>query len=383
MKVVMAVISDMTHDARVYREARTLVEAGWDVTVLSTAKAARQYTQDGIRIVALPLDVAGRSGLGAFYLNLLRELLARPADVYHAHNVHTLPVCWWAARRRRARLVYDSHELFTALQLAEPSRRERIKQFIERKAEWLWVRAADAVVTVSNAYADILVRLYGIERPVVLQNVSPLQPLERGTGVIRRRLGLRPDQVVVLYQGGYYLVTRALDKLILAFHHLPARYVLVYIGFSVRGEEESLQELVQREGLAERVHFLPPVPHQELVAYTMDADVGVIPFIDNCDAMHWCTPNKVYEYLMAGLATVCTDLPELRRVVEGHRVGVLMDPLDPRSTAAAIRSVADDPQALAAMQARARAAAEAEYNGGGEQGKLVGLYAGLWQRRRA
>ena len=99
--------------------------------------------------------------------------------------------------------------------------------------------------------------------------------------------------------------------------------------------------------------------------------------------MHWCTPNKVYEYLMAGLATVCTDLPELRRVVEGHRVGVLMDPLDPRSTAAAIRSVADDPQALAAMQARARAAAEAEYNWGGEQGKLGGLYAGLWQRRRA
>lgn len=374
----MAVISDMTHDARVYREARALVEAGWEVTVLSTAKSERaEYVQDGIRIVALPLDVAGRRGLGGFYRELLRELLARPADVYHAHNVHTLPVCWWAARRRRARLVYDSHELFTALQLAEPTRRERLKQFIERTAERLWVRAADAVVTVSNAYADILARIYRIERPVALQNVSPLQPLQRQTGKIRERLGLSADQVVVLYQGGYYLVTRALDKLILAAHHLPERYVLVYIGFAVRGEEQFLQELAQREGLSQRVRFLPPVPHQELMDYTMDADVGVIPFIDNCDAMHWCTPNKIYEYLMAGLATVCTDLPELRRIVEGYQVGALMNPLDPQSVAAAIRRVADDPAALVAMQQRARAAAEAEYNWGLERGKLVALYGRL------
>lgn len=377
----MAVISDMTHDARVHREARALVEAGWEVTVLAAGKAYRQWRQDGIDIVDLPLDVAGRRGLLSFYRALLRELLRRKADVIHAHNVHTLPVCWWAARRHGARLVYDSHELFTALQLAEPTRRERVKQWLERTAERLWIRRADAVATASNAYADIIGRLYRIERPVVLQNVSPLQPLAPATGKIRQRLGLRPDQVVVLYQGGYYLVTRALDKLILAAHHLPERYVLVYIGFAVRGEDQLLQALAQKEGLADRVRFLPPVPHQELMAYTMDADVGVIPFIDNCEAMHWCTPNKIYEYMMAGLATVSTDLPELRRVIDAHQVGALMNPLDPKSVAAAIRAVADDPAALAAIKQRARAAAESEYNWEREAGKIRELYRRLATRK--
>lgn len=376
MKVLMAVISDMAHDARVYKEARTLSDAGAEVTVVSTTpgRSRLEYDQDGIRIIALPLDVAGRSGVAAFYRQMVQEMSTRPADVIHAHNVHTLPFCWWAARWKGARLVYDSHELFTGLQLAEPSFRERVKQLLERTTERFFIRAAHGVITVSHSYADIIARTYRIARPAIVQNTSPLVPLRRRCGVVRDRLGLSADRLVVIYQGGYHLVTRALDKLVLSARHLPDRYAIVLIGFAVRGEERLLMELAEREGLSDRVFFLPPVPHQELPDYTMDADIGVIPFIDNCPAMHYCTPNKIYEYLMAGIPVVSTDLPELRRVVDRWKVGALCDPTRPDELAAAIRQVGDDPDSLSAAKSRARDAAEQEYNWSTEGGALMDLY---------
>lgn len=375
----MAVISDMTHDARVYKEARTLVQSGARVSVISVTSGPerQQYVQDGIEITALPFDVAARRGVGGFYRLLLSELVSRPADVYHAHNVHTLPVCWWAARRRGARLVYDSHELFTGLQLAEPSLRERVKQTVERTLERFFIRRAGGVITVSHSYAEIISRMYGVPKPTVVQNCSPLVPLRRRTGLVRERLKLGPEQVVVIYQGGFHLVTRALDSLVLAARHLPPHFAVVLIGFAMRGEDRMLKDLAEREGLTERVFFLPPVPHQELAGYTMDADVGVIPFIDNCPAMHYCTPNKIYEYLMAGLPVVATDLPEMRRIIENHRVGTVCDPRNPQALAAAILHVAGNPEELAAARRRARAAAEEEYNWTREGHALLGLYKQL------
>jgi len=379
VNVLMAVISDMTHDARVYREAKALTDAGATVTVVSmtTGPQRKEYVQDGIRIVALPLDVAGRKGIGPFFRSLFHELRVRPADVIHAHNVHTLPFCWWAAKRKGARLVYDSHELFTGLQLAEPTFRERVKQYLEHVTERLFIHRADGVITVSRSYSEIIGRTYGIERPTVVQNVSPLQPLQRKTGLIRRRLGLGEERMVVIYQGGYHLVTRALDKLVLAARELPDHYAVVFVGFAVRNEDQLLQDLVRREGLTDKVFFLPPVPHNELLLYTMDADIGVIPFIDNCPAMHYCTPNKIYEYLMAGIPVVATDLPELRRVIERWDVGTLCDPTDPSLLAQAIRELADDPTELESRKQRARRAAEEEYNWQLELHSLLGLYRRL------
>ena len=377
-RVCMAVISDMTYDARVYKEARSLVAAGYSVRVISTTPGAdeKRYVQDGIEIHALPLDVAGRRGINGFFRILVNELRDASADIYHAHNVHTLPFCWWAARRRGAKVVYDSHELFTGLQLAEPSVREWIKQFIERVTEWLFVRSAAGVITVNRSYAEILARTYRIPLPVILQNTPQLVPLVRGNR-IRQAFGLAPERWLVLYQGGYHLNTRALDKLVLAARELPPEAALVFIGFALRKEDEILKGIVQQEQLGERVFFLDPVPHQELLSYTMEADIGVIPFIDNCPAMHFSTPNKIYEYLMAGVGVVCTDLPELRRIVEEDQVGAVCDPTDVHDMARVIRQLAEDRERLAQIRARARAAAEQRHNWEQEEEKLISLYRTL------
>src|SRR5438309_12093932 len=108
----MASASHMHTDARVVREAQTLARAGYDVTVLALASDPPAAI-DGVRLVEVgchtkrptPGDLA----------RLSARFVASQADVYHVHNVHLLPAGWLAARLRRARVVYESHELFTAM----------------------------------------------------------------------------------------------------------------------------------------------------------------------------------------------------------------------------------------------------------------------------
>lgn len=375
----MAVISDMTYDARVAREARTLAQAGHGVTIVSmgTARPLERYQRGYVRHIAIPFSLTSGKRVSGFLARFAAAVIGQAADIYHAHNVNTMPFCYAAARFRGVPVVYDSHELFAGLLDAPQWSFARIKQIVERATEAALIRRVDGVITVSPSYAERLTARYGTSTPVILRNVPPLVPM-RPNRSLHARLNLPEDTRLVLYQGGFYLDTRALLETVDAAAFLPANIHLVFLGFGVRGEDEQLRARILQQGTAHRVHVLPPVPHDELLEYTMGADVGLIPFYDNSEAMHLCTPNKVYEYLMAGLAVACTDLPELRRVVAGERVGTFFDPRNPRSIANAVVEIMS--HGLDEIKVRARQAAEREYHWGIEANKLVALYERLGLR---
>jgi glycosyltransferase involved in cell wall biosynthesis len=330
--------------------------------------------QDGVTTVEIPFDLRSATGLPLFLARLNRELWRRRADVLHAHNANVLPSCRWAAKRQRARLVYDSHEFWPGLPEARRWSAGWWKQRAERLVEARLIHAADAVITVNDAYARLIAERYGIRAPAVVRNCPPLVPLARND-LLRQRAGVPESARLVLYQGGYYLDTRGLQPLIEAFPLLPGDVHLALVGFGLRGEEEVLRRTAGAAGVADRVHLLPPVPHGQLLALTMGADIGVIPFYDNSPAMHWCTPNKVYEYLVAGLAVASTDLPELRAILAPEGLGDFFDPTDPRSIAATLsRLLGSD---LDGVKARSRRAAERYHHWGIEAQRLLAAYRSI------
>lgn len=381
----MAVVSDMRYDARVYKEAKTLLDKGYKVQIISITPEMKlkKYNHDGIDIIAIPyqfqkpkrlVDKLKKYYLNAmFFVLFFKQILSTKADLYHAHNTNTLLFAYVAAKLKGKKLIYDSHELFRDLFPAPKYTLGWIKQGIEKFIEQTFITKTNGVITVSESYSTKLAEYYPIAKPVVLQNCPHLDKVIESGGTLRRRLGIE-DKIVILYQGGYYLDTRAIDKLILSMEHLSEEYILVMIGFAVRDEEQILKRLVKEHQLDDKVMFLPPVPHQELAQYTAIADVGTIPFYDNCLAMHLCTPNKVYEYLHAGIPSVSTDMPELRKIFEAYDVGELFDPHSPESIAAAIKRLTADREDLKAKKARARTAAEHTYNWEVEEKKLISLY---------
>lgn len=88
-------------------------------------------------------------------------------------------------------------------------------------------------------------------------------------------------------------------------------------------------------------------------------------------------PNKLFEYMAAGLPVIASDFPLWREIVEGAGCGLLVDPQDPRAIADAMQWILDNPEEAADMGRRGRAAVEERYNWEAESDKLIALYRRL------
>jgi len=140
--------------------------------------------------------------------------------------------------------------------------------------------------------------------------------------------------------------------------------------------EEQLREMVKQEGLEHRVYFAEPVPPDELVRYCMSASVGVVMYRSTGLNNYYATPNKLYEYIHAGLPVVASDFPALREIVDGHGLGCTFDPESPESIAAAINWVLADEQRYSTMKNNTLEAAKV-FNWENESQKLRKVYERL------
>ena len=340
---VFGLVGDVTGSSRALRQLREMTAAGLDVTVLQTA-AARDPGALG-PVALRRLDVAAGGGPRAFWAAhraLRRAALAAPAALYLASDLYALPALSDAARRHGAALVYDSRELYTAL---DSSHGRPHVSAVWGAVERRYVRRADAVLTVGEGIADRLAARYGIARPTVLHN-APEPPAAPDRDALRRALSLPDDgRLVVLYQG-LFREGRGLGALTEAAGAVDGvRLVLI-------GEGALHDEIAARgASLGDRLVLHPFVPPDRLAALTPGADLGACLIEPLTESLRLSLPNKLFEYLAAGVPVLASPLPEIRAVVE-RGVGLLADPADPRAVADALR-LALDPHRRAAWRAKA------------------------------
>lgn len=304
---------------------------------------------------------------GDYYLRAYRASTERHPDVVHAHDLNTLPAAAAVARRTGAQLVYDAHELYH--EISTLSERERRNwRWIERRL----IGRADAVITVCGSIADELVTRYAIAPPTILLNCPARgERLETVRAApLREKAGIDDPAVpIVLFQGGF-APYRGLEALIRSAHDLR-HGVIVLMGWG--RSEDGLRRLVADEGLQQRVRITGPVPHDEVVAYTAAATVGVIPYEPVGLNNTYTTPNKLFDYMTVGLPTVGSRLPELVRFLEGEGIGLTFPPGDAGALAETLNALLEDPARRAGMRTRALAAAR-RYTWENESAKLLALY---------
>jgi glycogen(starch) synthase len=320
-------------------------------------RTGRVRTASGARAIAAPGSPVKRELRGAYRLirwafrtrQLLRAARAiRGVDVVHANDLDTLPAGLALARRLGARLVYDAHEIYSEFDQHPPRAQRTVALAIERAL----ARRADAVVTVSDALADELQRRLGLQaRPFVVHNAPPLGP-DPGHG------DGRPLRAV--YQGGFG-PGRPIGDLIDAARALPE------VQFTIRPIQD-VEAL-----MPPNVTLEPPVPPGDVVAALGGHDVGVVfdrPLSRNSEL---AMPNKLFEYLMGGLAIAASDLPALGAFVREHEVGVVFRP---GCLADGLRELAADPGRLDAMRVRARALAVGRFNAEAQRAALLAAWDG-------
>ncbi|KKO15046.1 glycosyl transferase family 1 [Pseudomonas putida KG-4] len=390
--VSMIVWNDFLNDARVLKEAQTLQSAGHEVTVFALHKhgvtSRTQVLSDRIKIIRIPRSpfswpnssptstrgagpidrlgiVARMSRIAArlwTHAMLCWRMARRGADVVHAHDVNVLPTAWLAARLSGAKLIYDAHEISTGREGYASFR--TLVAIIERAL----MPRAQGTITTTDARAKFFARAYGVARPIVLQNRPRLQPEQVSTR-IRDELQLEQPWPIVLYQGGLQQ-GRGLERLVRAAALVPNTYFVLIGGGRL---DASLRSIAAELGLGERVRFIPTVGLAELPSYTASADIGVQP-IENTCLNHFTTDsNKLFEYVQAGLPVVVSDLPEIRRVVRKHDLGLLVPPGETEALAAALRSLVEDESRRKLHAGHSRAAA-AVLNWEAQEDDLLVLY---------
>lgn len=381
----MLLHKDVAHDTRVRREAGALAAAGHEVTVVhlpppgagagagaGSAGAAEPaelpfgLTPATLRHGRRRLPHAARLGVEAARLSL-RAASNRP-DAVHAHDAAMLLPALLAARRSGAKLVYDSHELATGVPY-----RDRAWAAVVASAERIGVLRADAVITVSDGIAARLRDRYRLRRPpAVIRNLPDL-PLPGAAPArdLRRELGVG-DAPLILHQGAV-AAGRGCETLLRALVLLPGAHLL-YLG-AEGPYAEQLHAVAGEAGVSGRTHLLGPVPPEALLSHTAQADVGVSLLEDSCENHRLALPNKLFEYVAAGLPVVVADLPEAARLVREHGIGWAADPADPAAVAAALRTALaqQDDEGLQRRLARARS----ELSWEREKQRLLAVYEEL------
>lgn len=365
---VVMLTTDREIDRRITLEADSLEAAGWDVTIVAMPQDHARSETDG-RVVRLgsgtvaaghrtrssqPIALTAYRCLHKvlpthlkfvvtakswtwqyidyekFYsaLFLQTALRFRPT-VFLAHNLPMLPVALAAARATGSRLAYDSHELFTE-QMLSPRVKDRWKA-IENK----YIGQADLLLTINKPIAEELTRRYAPENEIhVVMNAENPLPLQAHEELLRDRLKLSKDDRLLLFQGGLS-ANRNLHTIVEAIGLIkhPAIH-LVFLGNG--NQRKSLSAIAQKNKTTSQVHFLDAVPQDQLLRYSASADLGVIPYQSTCLNNHLCTPNKLFEFIAAGVPILASDLPELRRIVVDNDIGMVADFSNPSRAADAI-----------------------------------------------
>jgi glycosyltransferase involved in cell wall biosynthesis len=380
-RVCMHVLGAARTDERVMREATALVQVGMDVTIVDVERDSahpRVETFRGVRLkhVVAPSWYRGSRNKLWSLLRILASMarfatsvLRTDADIYHAHDDLAFPACFFAAALRGRQLVLDAHELPLANpNLAKLGPLASLAHGFIR----LTVSRANGVITVSAPIAREISRRYGGPTPVLVRNVPIYHPPVAASSELRDHLGLPSDARVALYQGGLR-ANRALDILVRAAPSLAAGNIIVLMGDG--DQEKALRALIASLNVADRVFITPAVPYDTLLRWTASADLGLIVYRPTYSLnVRYCLPNKLFEYMMAGVPTLSSSLDAIAEILTTYDTGRVVTSLEPQAIAAAINAILADADMRRRMRENGWRAARDEFRWDVEQERLLSLY---------
>ncbi len=296
----------------------------------------------------------------------MRELAARePADWFIAHTQAALPVAAVAAARWKARLGFDCEDLLAYA----PNEPGALLRTIEAK----YLPRCAYVSAASPLMAEQLVRDYRIAPPTVLYNVFPLELADGMLAPCERRA----NSVLRLHWFGQTIGPgRGLEEAVAALAHLPGEVELHLRGNPSAGYREKLEALAGGE--RQRLFLLPPLAHDELIRAMESFDVGLaLERPDNGNYSRTVT-NKLFSYLVAGLALAVTDTPGQGQVMSQiPATGFLYPSGDARALAEGLLKWVRDRQALRGAQQASWEAARTRFSWDREREKFLAIFASL------
>jgi len=270
----------------------------------------------------------------AFNIRLFFLLLFKKADLLVANDLDTLLPNYLVSKIKNIPLVYDSHEYFTEVpELVNRKGVQKIWKSIERR---IFPKLKD-VITVNDSIAGLYEKEYGL-RPKVVRNIPPARKIT--VTKTRTELGLPEDKFILILQGSGINVDRGTEEMVEAMPLITEEAVLLIVG---SGDViDILKSKVEQLQLSGRVIFQPKQPYQELMQYTANADLGLTLDKDTNLNYRYSLPNKLFDYIHAGIPVLASSLPEIEKIIKQYNIGDFIPSHNPVSIAAKVNEIIEN-----------------------------------------
>ncbi|MBK9292427.1 MAG: glycosyltransferase [Bacteroidetes bacterium] len=349
-KAIVLVTNDLVTDQRVHKSCLALIKAGFAPCLWGRRRSGsppmdqRAYESKRFRLwfEKGPLFYAS--------INLLffRKLLFAKTNLIVANDLDTLLPAYLVSRLRGIPLVFDSHEYYTGT--PELANRPLIRS-IWKSIESAIVPRLPEMITVNESIAELFRQEYNIPVRVVRNIPARYQP---DGEVTRKSIGLPEHIPILILQGSGINIQRGAEEMVLAMKYLPGMHLLIVGGGDVLPE---LKTLADKNNLTDRVRFLPRMPYAQMMQYTRCASLGLTLDKDTNINYRFSLPNKLFDYIQAGIPVLASNLPEVANIVETYDVGLCIQSHKPEEIALAVNEIFGDEQRLERWKLNAAKAA--------------------------
>jgi glycosyltransferase involved in cell wall biosynthesis len=325
-KVAMILGHDLlepNEDNRVYREALTLVKAGYEITVFCWARRMDKYEtkweveKDGIKVVRIFEELKGGffskvRGFRRAMKQLQLKVEEYDARVIHAHDLETLETAVNAAKKNDAKVIFDSHEDWPTLEIVQ---NWFIGKYYQRKQTKL-LKNVDAVLTVSD---ELALRLGG---GTVLYNSEPVEVVERP--VENHKFDM--DGVIAGYIGG--LRKPILEEILDAASKVNALSLLI-VGGPPKGRSGYNQMISELEEMAiekgANAKFTGPLPYSMMNECYAACDILIVGHYVDESLRDFAVPKKLLDAMAYKIPVIVGPYEARKKIVERYDCGIVSD----------------------------------------------------------
>jgi glycosyltransferase involved in cell wall biosynthesis len=363
-KVCLLTSVHQAFDTRIfYKEARSLAETGYAVTVIGQHDV--NEIVEGVQIIGLPRPRNRLQRMVGLTWRVFWLGLRERADIYHCHDPELLLVGILLRLLTRRRLVYDVHEDVPQQILTKdwiPRLVRRLVALLFDPLEKFLARACDGVIVATEGIASRFRRL----NPVVVHNFPDV-----GIPVDAGRVENGGKDRVLVYAG-------AIGRLRGAFEMIRALEYLedvdgVRLDLIGSFESPELERALAVLPGYRRVRYLGWLRPPEVWKRLREADIGLV-CLHPVPRYVISWPTKLFEYMAAGLPVVASRFPLWKEIVEGSGCGLVVNPLNPEEIAQAIKRLLEDSELRRKMGQKGRETVLRRYNWHNEAKKLLRLY---------
>ncbi len=375
MKVLMLLTNPFRPDPRVHREARALVERGYDVTVLCWDREGEYPMEeniDGIRVLRIkvpssygnPRDFI--SGIFKYYVKALKWVKKQNFEVVHSHDFDTLPLGVLIKKLKNSKLIYDAHDHYSSM-IGDvlPSAITRIVG----KMEYAMLNYTNGRIAATEMLGKMIFRNYDFEN---IMNTKNLEEFKVSPEYVKSlKMKINPQNNFLIVYIGILKLWTPLPYIIEAVKKMEEVHLII------GGDGPHKKEILRRIEGYSNINYIGWVGEKYIPLYTNISDVIIIPSNDRKDYTRVSVPNKLMEGLAAGKPIIAGENTAGGAIIKECQCGFLCKFGDVHCLREKIRILKEDRDTYSQFSQNARMCAEKKYNWNNMKLKLWKIYDGL------